>query len=76
MRKLVKVELSCYLDINVHLKIVKLKKRNGDWKRLKRSKTVLGGFVFLVTRLDSVVQALLSQTKRQVIERLPKFYLK
>ena len=53
MGKLAKVELSCHLDINAHLKIVKLKKRDGDW-RLEKSKAVLGGSPFLVTRPGSV----------------------
>ena len=76
MEKLAKVKLSCHTDINVYLKIVKLKKRDRDWRRLERSKAVLGGSPFLVTRLGLVVQSLLSRAKEEAIERLPKLYLK
>ena len=72
MGQLAKVELSCHLDINAHSKIVKLKRR----RRLERSKAVFGNSSFLVTKPDSVVQVLPSQSKKETVERLPKLYPK
>lgn len=76
MGKLAKVKLNCYLDINAYLKIVKLKKKDRDWKRLEKSKAILGNFLFLVTRLSSVAQAPLLQIKREVVKRLLILYPK
>lgn len=59
----------------MNLKIVKLKKRDKNWKKLKRLRQFLAIF-FLVTKPSSVVQALPLQVKREAIERLPKLYLK
>lgn len=52
----IKIELKYYLDINIYLKIVKLKKRNRDLRKWERFKEVFSGFSFLMTRPGSVLQ--------------------
>lgn len=69
--------LSCHTDMAIHFNIaghiferIELKTRDGDWKTSKKFRKVLGGSLFLVTRRCSVVKTLLSQAKRETIERL------
>ena len=69
--------MSCYLNINAYLKIVKLKIRNKNWKRWeKKYKKILSNSFFLMTRPCLIIQALLLLVKKEAVKRLLKLHKK
>lgn len=68
--------MSCYLDIAIYLKNIKLKK-DRSWKRQEiRYKEVFHGFSFLMTKPGWAMQILLLQANKEIIKRFLKLYKK